>query len=242
MKKVSLCLLIVILATALYGCSSTNSGGSPDYKLVWQNNERATYNLMVNDDFLSVVEYTIERVDGSLYKVDSYTEVQGGVTNTGAYVDTSSFLPVSNYFIQVPPPEATREKTEIKGEYKDNLLKLNIDHEGKVQDIDVKLPNNVVDNEAVLMMVRNLPLKEDFQQSINIAIPSSAQVAPYLVKVVDIETIEVPYGEFEAFKVMFRYSGKGSVPDMFAWYTTDENKIMLKYTNQNARFELVDFK
>ncbi|KAB3527262.1 DUF3108 domain-containing protein [Alkaliphilus serpentinus] len=241
MKRIRVFLLSFLLSSLLIGCSG-DSGKPAEYSLAWKDQEKAVYNLSVNDSVISEVVFTIERTDDSVYKVDSYTEVQGGVTNSGAFVDTSSFLPLSTYYIQKPPPEATRKETEIKGEYQEDVLKLNINSEGKVQEKEVKLPKNIVDNESVLMMVRNLALEEDFQQSINIVIPVSAQVAPYSIKVVAKELVEVPYGEFEAFKVMFRYTGKGSVPDMYAWYTADESKIMLKYVNQNAKFELIDYK
>jgi len=239
MGKISFCILLLLLVTVLYGCSP-DTLEPIEYKLAWDSNEKALYNLVIKDEVIALVEYTIEQGDNSIYKVDSFAQILGGVSNSGTYIDTNTFQPISTYYNQTPPPDAERQKIEIEGEYDEDSLHLKIKTGEEVEDVDVKLADNIIDNESVLMMVRNMALEVDYQQDINIAIPSSAQVAPYSIKVLEKETLKVPYGEYECYKVVFRYKGKGTVPDMFAWYTADDNKIMLKYADENVSFLLIE--
>jgi hypothetical protein len=233
-------LVITVLAvTLLSGCKARFVPMDlQDARLAWREFEQATYDFLINDEKKAENIMTVQKGAGNHYEIDLTMEILGGQHLVGAVVSGETFEPVSSYNRVLPPPAQEANKRESFGVYEGRNLKITVYKDGKEQDFSVKLPQMVMDNESALMLVRNLPLAAGYKKLVNLAIIATVQVAPYEVWVEGVETVQVPYGEVECYKVVFSYKGLGGVPDMYAWYSTDEHKDMVKYVNQNVTFEL----
>lgn len=239
-KKTLWFLVITVLAVTLQsGCKARFVPmDMKDARLVWREFEQATYDFLIDDKKIANNIMTVQKGAGSTYEIDLTMAVLGGQHMVGAVVDVETFEPVSSYNRALPPPAQEAKKRESFGTYEGRNLKITVYKDGKEQDFSVKLPQMVVDNESILMLVRNLPLAEGYRKLVNLAIIATVRVAPYEVWVEGVETVQVPYGEVECYKVVYSYKGLGSVPDMYAWYSADEYKDLVKYVNQNVTFEL----
>jgi len=207
-----------------------------DLDRVWGDFEKATYDFSVDGEKLTEAIFTIKK-DGDYYRVGQRLEIDGGVNDTGAVVG-KNLEPLSAHYQNLPPATAEAPAVEIQGRYAEGKLELQAHVGEKEQNVNITLSGKVLDNESVLMAIRNFPLAEGYSKEIKIAIIASAQVAPYTIKVEDLETVRVPYGELECYKVVMTYTGPGEVPDMYAWYSNDDKRILVKYQNQNVLFAL----
>ena len=241
MKKIGVLFLVLgIISLIVIGCSSSRPEMDlGDVELVWQDHEVATYDFLVDGEKRAQNVFTIEK-DGENFKIDSFLEIDVGINATGAVVRGDDLQPVSAYYKNLPPPTSEAVSIEVTGQYEEGELAVEALQGEEGQELTVSLPGLVIDNESVLMAIRNFPLEEGYVKDINISIVSSAQVAPYTIKVEALETVQVPYGEVESYKVVMEYTGQGSVPDMYAWYSNDADRIMVKYQNRNVLFELND--
>ena len=242
MRKTRLLLVFTVIAVTLAsGCKARFVPmDMKDARLAWPEYEKATYDFLINGEKAAENVMTVQKTAGNMFEIDLYMEILGGQHLVGAVVNGETFEPVSSYNRSLPPSEQEANKQESFGVYDGRNLKITVHKGGKEQDFSLKLPQMVMDNESSLMMVRNLPLAEGYKKLVNLAIIATVQVAPYEVWVEGVETVSVPYGELECFKVVYTYKGIGTVPAMYAWYSTDSDKVMVKYVNQNVTFELTD--
>lgn len=240
MKRAGLLLILTIITVTLVsGCRARFvSMDMQDARLVWRDYEQATYDFLVNGEKMAENSMTVQKKAGNTYEIDLSMEILGGHHQVGAVVNRETFEPVSSYNRNLPPSEQEANKRESFAVYEGRNLKITVLKDGQEQEFSVKLPQMVMDNESVLMMVRNLPLAEGYKKLVNLAIIATVRVAPYEVWVDGVETVQVPYGEVECYKVVYTYKGLGNVPDMYAWYSADADKILVKYVNQNVTFKL----
>ena len=243
LKKISI--LIILSLVICFGCSPKAQVFEDFSKvnIVWDDYEKATYDLYVDGVKTAGYEVLIEQNiddDTLVYKVETTTTSKDGVGVQGAVVNR--FMePKNSYYKQTIRGGNITRSAEIYGVYEHGNLSIDRIIGEKYESQSVELPENSIDNEYSLMLARNLPLTKGYSTSLNIAVIATAQVAPYKISVEGIEKIKVPYGEVECYKVVWKYRGIGRVPNIYAWYSTGSDKKMIKYVNQNLELMLTEF-
>jgi hypothetical protein len=58
------------------------------------------------------------------------------------------------------------------------------------------------------------------------------------LKVLGIETIEVPAGEFECFKVVWSYPNMDKYHDTYYWFSTDDQRLLVLYEFSTTQWKL----
>lgn len=229
----------------LLGCSSKIQvfEGFNDVEIIWGDYEKATYDLLINGEksaqYESIIVKSIED-NQELYKIDASISSKEGMGMTGAVVDTY-LNPIFSYNKQILWGENSNKSLEVFGSYNEEALNIEEVFDDRERLISLSVPNHIIDNEYSLMLARNLPLSEGYNRKLNIAVISTAQIAPYNIRVAGIEKVTVPYGEIECYKVVWEYIGKGRAENIYSWYSTDKDKKMVKYKNQDVEFQLIDF-
>ena len=104
--------------------------------------------------------------------------------------------------------------------------------DGKKSTRTAKLDNVVYDNEQGLYLFRRLPLKVGSKITAPIYVTFGAGYIPIELDVVGKETLKVPAGSFECYKVDL-----GIVQQTF-WFTTDENCYLVKFQAGGVSAEL----
>lgn len=103
------------------------------------------------------------------------------------------------------------------------------------------IPENAYDNASSLFLWRTMRLGEGFQAAYNslataeVGKPQSIRVT---TRVAGRETVKVPAGIFEAWRLEIRFSGRGQT----AWYATEGSRPLVKYDNGEVFFLLEDVK
>jgi len=84
------------------------------------------------------------------------------------------------------------------------------------------LDGRVFENDQGFSLFRLLPLEIGFEEKMKFLTPVAGLAGPVAVEIPDIETVTVPAGEFEAYRVTF-----GSIPQTF-WFSTDPAHYLVK--------------
>ena len=84
------------------------------------------------------------------------------------------------------------------------------------------LDGRVFDNDQGFYLFRQLPIEPGFHAKMKFLSPVAGLPGAVDVEVSDIETVKVPAGEFEAYRVTF-----GSIPQTF-WFSTDPAHYLVK--------------
>lgn len=251
MKQIlKICLFAIIagmLFSMLVGCSGVKAGewsGVSGITVPWGDYEEATYKTSANgkptDDILYIVEKT--QVEGKdAFKMQTPLLLKEGEFVTGAIVEADTLKPVSS-FVTKHPPEKYKDKTlELTGQYKDKLY-ITAKAAAGNQDLVVNLSGECLDNESVVSAIRAFPLEEGYTKAFNLCILSTAKVAPFEIKVTGREKVQVPFGEVECYKVEMKVKGFLPSNPITLWYSADEKKQLVKYSQGTTLFELKSVK
>lgn len=246
-KKSIIFLTVITLATGFAACnlSSTTSkteseSQSKGIAIPWKDHEISLYKMLVDGKETNETSFAIDKVTENgkdTYKITNPIILNEGKYEVGAVIEPLSLKPISSYKINNPPEKYKDKMWEVHSEYTDKLHIKAITPKGE-QKVDVKLPSEFIDNESVIMCIRAFPLADNFSRKINLCITQTAKIEPFVVKVVGKEKVTVPAGEYECFKVEMKYAGVTPGVSINIWYSTDENKSMIKFVQGKTSFEL----
>ncbi len=240
---VSIITAVLITMTAfISGCSKEVENEGKTWEKVtipWKDYEEARYSITNEGKPTADVIHTIEKVSSNgqtTYKINSNYMQKKGEYRTGAIVSYKNLKPISS-FIYDNPGKADSKLVELSGVYGE---KLNITGKfGKeTKSKSIKLPPVFYDNETLLHIPRVFPIKEDYSRRIRTCVLNSAAIEPFRIVVVGKEKVTVPAGTFKCFKVKLQYIGLTGYPNIYAWYTADSSKILVKYQQSKAMFKL----
>ncbi len=229
----------VLLLTA---CGSSEDDSLPAQDVVtsipWTVGEETSYTILDNDDkVLGTGVLRVDEEDGRLRLSQHYENPD--------FDDISSVLVDSQ---TLKPVEAERTITgkdgvlRIEVHYSDNVAEIErvTSKEGKEEDrrIDrLDVPEHAYDTGASLFLWRTIPMQVDYRtayRSMATAVVGKSQENKVTLRVLRQETVEVPAGTFEAWRLEIRASGVKQT----AWYGVDSARRLLKYDNGQNTFVL----
>jgi len=85
-----------------------------------------------------------------------------------------------------------------------------------------KLAGRFFDNEQGFHVFRLLPLEDGYRATLNFITTVAGAAEPVDIEIAGVETVSVPAGEFESYRMTF-----GELPQTF-WYSTDANHYLVK--------------
>jgi hypothetical protein len=194
----------------------------------WVDGERLTFNVALSGGMnLGAMVYRADLVDAGgrkLWRVGAQTAITASQSVSSADADPETFRPVSSRWKHVLLGEAT-------GSYKTNEVTIQkIDGSAPCQ---LKSDKPLFDNEQVVHMVRRLPLQVGYKTTIPIiSTLGTKAVIPLGTEVTARETVEVPAGKFDCFKVQF------SIGQTF-WFSNDAHRYPVKFEAGGAVVTLV---
>ncbi len=105
---------------------------------------------------------------------------------------------------------------------------------GKEQNVSIDLPEHALENDQLLMTLRAMPFAEGYEGSLVDIVPDTASKVSLTVRVKGKETVSVPAGEFETWRVELDFGqGKQTV-----WYAVEAPYTMVQYDNGSTKIVL----
>jgi tetratricopeptide (TPR) repeat protein len=106
--------------------------------------------------------------------------------------------------------------------YADGVAKVKL--ADKAEEQTAELSGVVYDNEQIIQLIRRLPLTPDYDSTLQVFTGlGGARVLPIETKVLGMETVKVPAGTFECYKVHMK------LVNQTFWYSADEHRYLVKY-------------
>jgi hypothetical protein len=166
----------------------------------------------------------------NVWQLDVRRFVPAGGNNQGisrVTTDRASLLPISSSFHHTLLGRSDATYSEGKA---------TVTTQGKdgPKVLEKEIPGGVLDNEEVFHAMRALPLAVGYRTKLSVLTPFNWVVLPIEVSVDKVETITVPAGTFECFRLGF------SIGQTF-WISTAPDRRIVRFDVQGVTAELSEF-
>jgi len=246
MRSPGLLLALGLVPILLAACTLADEETLPTQDVVvsipWKVGEETTYSILdSHDKALGTGVLRIDQEDGQLRLSQHYQNPD--------FDDRSSVLADRE---TLKPIEAERV---ITGE--DGVLSIEVHYAGGIAEIErvateqgkdeqrrvdrMDVPEHAYDTGVSLFLWRTIPMQVDYRaayHSMATAAVGKSQENTVTLRVLRQETVEVPAGTFEAWRLEIRAPGVKQT----AWYSADTARRLLKYDNGQNTFLLESVK
>lgn len=185
--------------------------------VTWADGERLVLNLTLGNGMeIGAMETRADLVESNGRKVWRVGRLMsgGGASVSTVDVDPDTFRPLASYWKHTMLGEvsATYGAAEVE------LRKV-----GSADPTRVPIEKTVFDNEACFHLPRRLPLAVGYKPTINIvATIGGGTTIPIVFEVVKKETLEVPAGKFDCFKIQLNIG-------QTLWFSDDAQRYLVKF-------------
>ena len=239
MRAVLLIATLSLAALTLAACSSETtslSGGAIVSDIPWPASEQARYRLMDGDKDKGSGVLTIDSQGGRVTFRQAF-ESESFKDEVEAVVDGSTMTPESVRRV-IDGPEGKR-RWEV--EYKDAAASVVQKSEDDERRDDISVPPRSYDSWTDVFLWRTIDFRDGYEASyadVLSATLARPQVISQTVRVKGRETVVVPAGRFEAWRLEIR-SADGSQE---AWYADSATRPLVRYDNGSLVFELLSLR
>lgn len=227
--------IFVFALTACQGGESELSGRAVVGGIPWPSTEEARYRLLDGDDELGSGVLSIS-TDGAktTFRQEFDSESDEFHDETTAVSDSATLTPLSvERVIDGPEGERRWEVTYING----TAIVSQRSEEDERED-RLSTPSHSYDSSTDLFLWRTIDFREGYETTyvdILTAVLAKPEVISLKLRVTSKETVEVPAGEFETWRLEIS-SDDG---DQTAWYADTPERPLVRYDNGRQVFELV---
>lgn len=230
MKQRLLAVSMLALLALFVGCASAGGGGSAGLALggaPWQDGDKLTYDWLDKSGNKSgTAEVSLAKDGGAwvIYWVDKLGTVDQKVK---VRIDAQTLKPLgAEKNIKAQGTDAKVDTTYQGGKLD---IKAVVNGENKSASIDV--PANAIDNDQLLMTLRALQFADGYEGKCVIVVGQSAAKVDTTVRVKGKESVTVPAGSYDAWKVELDF-GQAK---QYAWYQTDAAHNLVQYDNGTTK-------
>ena len=222
-------------STPAPGQEAPTSAAPGELRLVsqWKNNERFEYQVLASQDGSNAGSGVVEIRLASDATTIEQTYQFGEVTqHMLTQIHPQNLRPISGLLELSGTPNAFT----LTSEYRDGKLSVKAKTADGEKSATGDIAVDAIDNDSALMVLRNLPLGDGFSVPFNNAVASGAAQVQATLTVTGRETVSVPAGTFETYKVQLSFGG--GQPQM-VWYEVAAPHRMIQYDNGSTKFVLI---
>lgn len=218
------------------GCVEEEEAATQDVVSVipWADAETASYILRERDgDGEERGHGTLSvRREGDHYRLVLRFEDGVNSDESSVLVDAETLKPVSVRREIVSPDE----RSVVEGQYEQGVVQITARTDDRERSSPLRLEEHYYENESSLFLWRTLPFREGYGASYRTVLVNRRAQQVVEVRVAGRESVTVPAGTFEAWRVEVRSGGVEQV----AWYADTEGRPLVKYDNSELLFLLAE--
>ena len=230
------CFLLIIAVTvaAACGASPTPAPTASELKLSppWTGSEHFEYNIVAAKDGAAIGTGTIDvKPANSTTTIEQEYRFDTVVQHNIIQIDPQSLKPISG------SQQVTGSKNDysLATTYAGSALTIKATTAQGDKNLTIQVAPNAIDNDSVLMALRGIPFADGYTAPLNIVVAATALQVPSTLTVAARETLTVPAGTFETYKVALDFgSGSGQT----AWFEVAAPHRMIQYANGGEKFVL----
>jgi hypothetical protein len=228
-------LFLALAAVAAGSCVEEKATTQDVVSLIpWPDVEMARYVLRERDEdgenrgngVLSI------RREGEQYRLGLRFEDGSNSDESDVLVEAETLKPLYVYRQII----TSDERSVVEGQYEEDVVQITSRTDGRERSSPLRLKEHHYENESSLFLWRTLPFDEGYRASYRTVLVNRRAQQVVEVKVVGRESVIVPAGTFEAWRVEVRSGGVEQV----AWYADTETRTLVKYDNSELLFLLTE--
>jgi hypothetical protein len=235
---------VIILALAaillLAACTEDNIKATDIVtEIPWPDQERASYRVLDDDgEEVGTLEMSVrpEGDDAYLLRQDFTFPGDDFTNNAAVVVGRSDLQPRSTTYVIEGPDGVASCRADYEGS---DVTVVNEREDGERTDT-LDVPHVAYDSWSDLFVWRTIDFSQGFEieyaDIVACQAPAPPQRLAVKLEITGGETIEVPAGSFDTWRVEID-AGR----DQKAWFTTDDAHILVRYDNGDQIFELIDY-
>ncbi|HEX5370280.1 MAG TPA: DUF3108 domain-containing protein [Dehalococcoidia bacterium] len=231
MRRFSALLTLFLLAALVLSACSSGNSGPPTSDIVsaipWQGNESHDYLLADKSGKTLGNETLAVAVNGATTTLTQDFKNDTGTDVSNVVVDSQTLKPQTATRKIVRPDS----NVDLQITYTDQgaLIKQDNKQSG------LSVPDHSYDNDSSLFLWRTIPFAQGYEASYVTIITNQRSRQTVVLQVTGKETVAVPSGTFDAWRLEIRTSTARQV----AWFTDTPQHVLLKYDNDRGLiFEL----
>ncbi len=229
---------LAFAATLAAACSS-DSGSIVAQDVVsaipWTESETAHYRLLQGDDVIGSGELSLSEQGDGLTVFDQKFEIPDQeVTDSVSVTADSETLRPTSVTRLIDGPEGKRT---CEAKYQDAAVNIEQHSDTDQRTDTLAVPVKSYDTWVDIFLWRTLRFAEGYEIKYAGVLSCSLTKPDLISEVLDVkrlETVTVPAGTFEAWRLEIRSGGRTQK----AWYTNDETRTLVRYDNGDLVFEL----
>ena len=246
MQRLGIAVVVSVAVFALVGSAcglGEEEGATEDVvsAIPWAVGEECSYSVLDEDgEPMGTGVLKIEEEDGRLRLVQHYQNPEFDDRSV-VLVDGDTLKPVSGE--RLISGEDGELRVEVR--YSSGMAEVEriATEDGKEEQRtdELEVPEHAYDWASSLFLWRSIPLRQDYEASyFNMAttVVGKPQRIRVTLRVAGQETVEVPAGIFQTWRLEIRSSGV----EQMAWYGTGESRPLVKYDNGEVVFLLESVK
>jgi hypothetical protein len=234
--------LALILASG-WGCDEDSdpvASGPVIGEIPWEAPEETNYRLLDGDDELGTARITVDAASGDSAEAalasfkQAFEFPEREITDEVEALAVAETLAPDSISRVVDGPEGER-KWDV--EYEDGVVTVHQSDENDERTDNLGVPQSAYDTWTDLFLWRTLDFREGYDVSylgVVTADFSKPEVITIELRVKGLETVEVPAGTYEAWRLEIRAGGRTQK----AWIANDDTRTLVRYDNTELVFEL----
>ncbi|HZY43942.1 MAG TPA: DUF3108 domain-containing protein [Anaerolineae bacterium] len=228
----------ITLIAALAGACGTNPmpvATSNELKLSppWTGTEHFDYTVMADQDGSPIGSGAIDvKPSSDATTIEQHYQFDKVAQHLVVRIDPQSLKPLGG----TQQVSGSPNDYSLATKYQNNELTIKATTSQGEKDFTLEVAPDAIDNDSVLMVLRGVPLTDGYSASFHIVVATTALQVPTTLNVAARETVTVPAGTFNTYKVTL---GFGSGPGQTAWYEVAAPHRMIQYDNGQDKFVLV---
>jgi uncharacterized protein DUF3108 len=232
--------LLSLLATTV-ACSNDDGGttivggGTVLFEIPWNVPETNTYRLTEEDDELGSAELAIEAGPaGNSSFIQEFDFPNRDITDDVEALANAETLAPATVTRAIDSPDGARN-WDVTYESSEVTVVQSTDDDERTDTIDI--PQTSYDTWTDLFLWRTIDFREGYEvryQGVVTADFAKPDVISIVLKVTGLETVTVPAGTFDAWRMEIRSGGRTQK----AWIADDAERTLVRYDNTEIVFEL----
>jgi hypothetical protein len=234
---------VVIVLCALVSVAGCGSGAAPGaapsgsavpLKLTppWTGADHAEYNILKDADNSLLGTSVIDiQPGGEATTVEHHLQISGVTQHFGVKVDPQTLKPL----VTTEEVTGSPDDFSLTGTYANDKLAITAKTSQGDKSTTIDVPADAYDNDSLLPILRGLPFSAGYAASFTNIIPANAAQVKVTLTVPGQETVTVPAGTFDTYKVVMEFNGGHP---QTAWYEVASPHRLIKYDNGTTQFVL----
>jgi hypothetical protein len=231
--------LPVIMLLIAVGCASSPASSAPtasgdaSLKLTppWHSDEHFEYNIVATQDGSLLGTSMIDvQPAGDVTTIKNVVKIGQITQSMTVTVRSSDLRPLSGEHQVTGSPN----DFSLTSAYQNGQLTVQAQTAQGTKNATVNVDASALDNDSLLMVLRGAPLADNFSSPFTLVVSANATQVKAMLNVVGKESVTVPAGTFETYKVELSFGTQKQT----IWYEAVSPHRLIQYDNGTTKFVL----